>query len=128
MAPQTYHGSCHCGRVHFEIDAEITRVTRCNCSICTKKGALLLRVPPERFRLLAGEEALTRYQFNTQVAQHFFCSTCGMHPFSRPRAAPEQYTINVRCLDDYDLEREAPAVAPFDGRNWEQAVQGHRFQ
>ena len=128
MALQTYHGSCHCGRVRFEIDAEIARVTRCNCSICAKKGALLLRVPPERFRLLAGEEALTRYQFNTRVAQHLFCSICGMHPFSRPRAAPEQYTINVRCLDDYDLDREAPEVAPFDGRNWEQAVQGHRFQ
>ena len=128
MALQTYHGSCHCGRVRFEIDAEIARVTRCNCSICAKKGGLLLRVTPERFRLLAGEEALTRYQFNTRVAQHLFCSACGMHPFSRPRAAPEQYTINVRCLDDYDLDREAPEVAPFDGRNWEQAVQGHRFQ
>jgi len=123
----TYHGSCHCGRVRFEIEADITRVTRCNCSICSKKGALLLRVPPERFRLVAGEDALQTYQFNRKVARHLFCGTCGIHPFSRPRAAPEQYTINVRCLDDYDVEAEGPEVALFDGRNWEQAVQGHRF-
>jgi hypothetical protein len=127
MAQRTYHGSCHCGRVRFEIDAEITRVTRCNCSVCAKKGGLLLRVPPERFRLLVGEDALATYQFNTKVARHLFCSTCGMHPFSWPRAAPDQYTINVRCLDDYDVALESPEVALFDGRDWERAVQGHRF-
>lgn len=124
---QTYHGSCHCGRVRFAVDAEITRVTACNCSVCAKKGALLLRVPPERFRLLAGADALVEYRFGTGVAQHLFCGTCGMHPFNRPRAAPGQYTINVRCLDDYDLATEAPEVAPFDGQHWEQAVQQHRF-
>ena len=124
---QTYHGSCHCGRVRFEIDAEITRITECNCSICSKKGTLHLRVPPERFRLTAGEDALTRYQFNTKVAQHLFCSTCGIHPFSRPRAAPEQYTVNVRCLEDFDLEGGATEVRRFDGRHWEQAVQAFHF-
>lgn len=123
----TYHGSCHCGRVRFEVDADITRLTQCNCSICRKKGALLLRVPPERFRLLAGEDALALYQFNTKVAKHYFCATCGLHPFAHPRAAPDQYAVNVRCLDDFDLEAAAPEIVPFDGRNWEQAVQGHRF-
>jgi hypothetical protein len=126
---QTYHGSCHCGRVRFEVelDAPIAKVTQCNCSICGKKGGLLLRVAPERFRLVAGEDALTLYQFNRKVAKHYFCSSCGMHPFSRPRAAPEAYTINVRCLDDYDVQAAAPEIARFDGRNWEQAVEGHRF-
>lgn len=125
---QTYRGSCHCGRVRFEIDAEITRISQCNCSICGKKGTLNLRVPPERFRLTAGAEALTEYRFNTGAARHLFCATCGIHPFSRPRAAPAQYAVNVRCLDDFDLQAVAPEIAPFDGRNWEQAVQGFRFQ
>ena len=51
-----YVGSCHCGRVRFEIDAVIDRVTECNCSICSKKGILHCRVPPENFRLLSGDE------------------------------------------------------------------------
>ncbi len=28
---QTYRGSCHCGRVQFEIRTELTRVSECNC-------------------------------------------------------------------------------------------------
>ncbi len=124
---QTYHGSCHCGRVRFAVEADLRRVVTCNCSLCHKKGALLCRVSPERFRLLAGEDVLRCYRFNTGVAQHFFCGECGMHPFNRPRAAPDQYAVNVRCLDDFDLEAEAPEIQQFDGRNWEQAVQAFRF-
>ena len=123
-----YHGSCHCGRVRFEVEAQITRLSRCNCSICTKKGALNLRVGPEQFRLVAGEDALTLYQFNKQIAKHYFCSTCGMHSFSRPRAAPDQYTINVNSLDDFDLATENPEIGAFDGQHWEQAVASFRFK
>ena len=105
----------------FEIETVLDRVTECNCSICRKKGILHHRVPPERFTLLSGEESLGAYQFNTRVAKHHFCRICGIHVFTRPRAAPQLYTVNVRCLDDYDLSREHPQVVPFDGRNWEQA-------
>lgn len=119
---KTYHGSCHCKAVRFEAQTDLNRVVQCNCSLCSKKGVLLHRVPPERFRLVSGEEALRLYQFNTRVARHYFCGTCGIHPFSRPRAKPEWYTINVRCLDGYDLEEEKPDIFPFDGRNFEEAV------
>jgi len=117
-----YNGSCHCGAVRFEIEANIDRVTHCNCSICSKKGMLHHRVPPERFRLLSGEADLGTYQFGTRIAKHHFCRRCGIHVFTRPRAAPELYTVNVRVLDDYDLERERPEIVEFDGRNWERSV------
>ena len=116
----TYHGSCHCGAVRFEIDTDgIDTVTECNCSICHKKGALFHRVPEERFRLLEGEGELSLYQFNKRIARHFFCRHCGIYAFHRPRSAPEAYLINVRCLDDYDLAAAAPEIVRFDGRNWE---------
>ncbi len=117
-----YQGSCHCGAVRFAVDTVITSVLRCNCSICRKKGVLHHRVTPAQMTLLSGEDALADYRFGTGAARHTFCRTCGIHPFSRPRAAPELYTINVNTLDDYDLDREKPAVVDFDGRNWEQAV------
>jgi hypothetical protein len=117
-----YLGSCHCGAVRFEIESTIDRVTQCNCSVCTKKGILHHRVGADRFRLLSGEESLGTYQFGTMVAKHHFCRHCGIHTFTRPRAAPELYTINVRCLDNYDLQKEAPEVLAFDGRNWEAEV------
>jgi hypothetical protein len=118
---RTYTGSCHCGRVRFAVTAVIDRVSDCNCSICRKKGILHLIVPPERFRLLAGAEALETYRFNTGTAVHRFCRTCGIHPFYTPRSDPDKVDVNVRCLDGVDLS--ALRVEPFDGRHWEEAMQ-----
>ncbi len=117
-----YQGSCHCGTVRFEIETELSRASECNCSICSKKGALHHRVLPEHFRLLAGEEALTLYQFGTKTAKHWFCRHCGMHPFSNPRLAPDQYSINIRCLDDFAQLLPGIEITRFDGQNWEAAA------
>ena len=115
-----YHGSCHCGKVRFSVETEIDKVVSCNCSICTKKGALHHRVTPEQFHLLEGKEYLSLYQFDTKEASHFFCNNCGIHPFSHPRAAPGSYSINIRCLDDFEaVDYE---LIKFDGSNWEEAV------
>ena len=47
------------------------------------------------------------------------CRHCGIHPFHRPRSAPDAFQINVRCLDDYDVATTAPEIVRFDGQNWE---------
>jgi hypothetical protein len=108
--------------VRFEVDADLAteQVLACNCSICTKKGLLHLIVPPARFRLLQGRDKLSTYTFGTHVAQHTFCARCGMHPFYTPRSHPNDVDVNVRCIDDVDLTRLH--IAPFDGKNWEQAA------
>lgn len=116
----TWAGSCHCGKVRFEVDTTLDRVTECNCSICSKKGILHHRVKPENFRMLAGEHDLGTYRFGTMVAKHHFCTTCGIHVFTRPRAAPELHTVNVRCLEGVDLA--TLTVTPFDGRNFDASV------
>ena len=112
-----YAGSCHCGAVRFEVEAPAhLDVDDCNCSICSKGGFWHLIVPKSRFRLLAGDDVLTTYRFNTGVAQHRFCRVCGIKPFYVPRSNPDGVDVNVRCLDT------APAsmtVTPFDGRDWE---------
>lgn len=119
---KTYRGSCHCGAVRFEVNTDLNNVVKCNCSICTKKGAIHHRVPAGQFKLLSGEAVLSLYQFGTKRAKHYFCKHCGIHSFSRPRIDPESYSVNVRCLDDLDLATAAFNVTKFDGRNWEQAV------
>lgn len=120
--PRTYEGGCHCGRVRFRVTASLDRVTYCNCSICSKKGFLHLIVAPEQFELIRGQAALTTYRFNTGVAQHTFCSTCGIHPFYVPRSDPDKIDVNVRCLDGVDIA--ALTIGQFDGRNWEHAMSG----
>lgn len=115
---QSYQGSCHCGAVAFEFEAaEPFDIEDCNCSICQKAGALHMIVPAARFRLLRGEDSLTTYRFNTGVAQHHFCQTCGVKSFYVPRSNPDGVSINARCVDG---DRPEMNIVPFDGQNWEQ--------
>jgi hypothetical protein len=120
----TYEGGCHCGAVRFRVVADLAEVIECNCSICAKKGYLHLIVPPERFALLRGREALVTYRFNTGVAQHHFCGRCGIHSFYVPRSDPDKIDVNVRCLDGVDPT--TLAIRRFDGRNWEEAMRQRR--
>lgn len=114
-----FTGGCHCGVVRFSVWIDSFDAIECNCSICSKKGFINLITKPEHFVLLQGEESLSTYQFNTRVAEHLFCKSCGIHPFSRPRSHPGSYDVNARCLDDgfaFLTRRE------FDGQNWEDSV------
>jgi hypothetical protein len=114
-----HQGACHCGRVRFEVDAAADiDALECNCSICSKSGFIHLIVPRSRFRLLEGSEELTAYSFNTGVAKHLFCRTCGIKAFYIPRSNPDGYSINVRCLDPTTLR--GVKVSAFDGKNWEE--------
>jgi hypothetical protein len=115
-----YEGGCHCGAVRFCIDVEDRRAITCNCSMCSKMGYLHVIVPPERFAILRGEDALTVYTFNTRTAKHMFCKTCGVHPFYRPRSHPNDWDVNALCLDDGAAAQFH--VEPFDGANWESSV------
>ena len=74
----------------------------CDCSICKRKNALMVKVPERDFRLLAGADLLTEYRFNTMTARHFFCKVCGIYPFHRKRVTPDFFGINVNCLEDFD--------------------------
>ena len=118
---QTYHGSCHCGLVRFRVQADLSVLTRCTCSICSKEGLLGTYVPKERFWLLQGDGDLVLYQFNKKIAKHYFCRRCGIHAFRNPRSSPDGYAVNVRCLDDFDLDSAKYEIQLFDGRNWEAA-------
>jgi len=114
---EKYAGSCHCKAVVFEVQAkEDAEIEKCNCSICSMSGYLHLIVPKKNFTLLSGESELETYTFNSGVAQHYFCKTCGIKPFYIPRSNPDGIDVNVNCLE------KAPAkmrIVNFDGLNWE---------
>lgn len=103
-AGKTYQGGCHCGRVRYEITTALEQVTECNCSICSKRGALWTFVKAPQFKLLQGKDALADYQFGKKHIHHVFCPSCGVGSFSQGRAqnGEETYAVNVRCLDEID--------------------------
>ena len=118
---RTWQGGCHCRAVRFEFDASKTPLVHdCNCSMCRRTGYLHLIIPRERLRLLTPWQALATYTFNTGVAQHYFCRTCGIKSFYVPRSNPDCYSVNARCVADLDLS--TLTIVPFDGQNWEQAI------
>ena len=113
-----HKGSCHCGAVKYEVEAqEIIEANLCNCSICSKSGYLHLIVPASRFHLIQGVDNLTTYTFDTHEAKHLFCKTCGIKSYYVPRSNPDGFSINVRCLEPDTIKRIE--ISTFDGRNWE---------
>ena len=112
-----YQGSCHCGRVAFEVEGTIESALACNCSICERKGSLLWFVPRDKLRLETPESALRTYTFNKHVIKHRFCANCGIHPFGEGVDSQGNATaaVNIRCLEGVDLE--SIPVDHFDGRS-----------
>ena len=121
-----YKGGCHCGKVRFQVEApENLEVEDCNCSICNKSGFLHLIVPKSKFKLLSDPNDLSEYRFNTGVATHYFCGTCGVKSFYIPRSNPDGYDVNVRCLD---TQPKSITIVAFDGQNWEQNADSLRHK
>ena len=113
-------GGCHCGNVRWQVFVpESIEVEDCNCSICRKSGYLHLIVPNSYFRLLSGEQGCSNYRFNTGVAQHIFCRTCGIKSYYIPRSNPDGIDVNVRCFDTPPSDIK---IVFFDGQNWEASV------
>lgn len=114
-------GRCHCGAVRWEAElGEEIVADACNCSMCQRMGFLHVIIPQSRFRLIAGEDRLTEYTFNTGVARHLFCSDCGVKSFYVPRSNPDGYSLNLRCMDQGQFK--SVEIRPFDGQNWEESA------
>lgn len=117
MGKREYSGSCHCGQVKFKVRLpQYISVQECNCSICGKTGFVHLIVRRENFKLVQGGEELTEYRFNTGTARHLFCNKCGVKAFYIPRSHPQDYSVNLNCVQmDPDIR---VSVEKFDGQNW----------
>lgn len=115
---QKLKGSCHCGAVRFEAEADTSTVMECNCSHCQRKGFLLVFTPRENFKLLSGEDKLTEYRFNKGVISHLFCSVCGVQPlgYGKGPDGSEMAAINMRCVEGVDIG--ALNRKPIDGRSF----------
>lgn len=104
---QKVSAQCHCGAVAFTVELSdgFNTIRRCNCSFCRMRGAVAVSAPLSGIKITQGKDKLTEYRFNTGAAVHFFCSVCGIYTFHQRRSNPEQYGVNVACIE---------GVSPFD--------------
>ncbi len=93
--------TCHCNKIEIEVTLVngLSNLYRCNCSICKRKGAITTVIPKKNLKILKGKNNIKFYQFNTNVAKHFFCNFCGINTHNQRRSDPDTFGINVGCLD-----------------------------
>lgn len=105
--PDKLSARCHCGAVAFTVELSdgFNTVRRCNCSFCRMRGAVVVSAPLSGIEIIQGQETLSEYRFNTGQAVHYFCSVCGIYTFHQRRSNPNQYGVNVACIE---------GVSPFD--------------
>ena len=114
---QRYRGSCHCGAITFEIETDFPELTTCDCSICRRKNALMVKVHESQFKLISGEARQGDYLFNKKKLHHRFCTVCGIESYaegSGPDGSPT-VGINLRCVEGIDVDKLSPR--PWDGRS-----------
>lgn len=99
-------GSCHCGAITFEGEADPEKVWVCHCTDCQSGTGSAFRinipVPGKSFRMLSGAPAIYvkhTAESGTPRAQAF-CPTCGSPIYSTtPGDGPkESYTVRVGLL------------------------------
>jgi hypothetical protein len=107
MAKETMDAQCHCGTVKFRVTLTdgLKTARRCDCSYCRMRGAVVVSADLDDLEVLEGREALSRYQFGTRTAEHYFCARCGIYTHHRRRSDPSRYGVNAACLG---------GVSPFD--------------
>lgn len=99
---ELYKGSCHCGAIHFSYESEkITKGLRCNCSICSRKGAMVSfdAIPQADLKIDAEENRLGLYQFGDKTAKHYFCKKCGIYiHFMNQPENPDTFGLTLAAL------------------------------
>ncbi len=97
-------GSCLCGTLRWRIEPPVDRMTHCHCSMCRKAHgapfATYMMMPASRFSLVAGEEALRRYDSSSGLRRSF-CGRCGsVGPDEEMGEDGPVACVPAGCLDD----------------------------
>jgi hypothetical protein len=109
-------GSCHCGAIKLEIDANIPeKLTSCNCSICRRTGSLMAYFNPTQVKIKAAADATHRYIWGDKSLAFVRCATCGCqsHWESLDPAQTDRMGVNARLFTNLDISKIR--IRHFDG-------------
>lgn len=110
-------GTCHCGRVAFEVKAEPTVAYTCNCSYCSRRGWHHAYAGLDDFALLRGEDVLSSYRFAAGTTTNYFCSVCGIHThFYSTYEDPPHYAYSLACCATVEIAKLK--IERIDGKSF----------
>ena len=70
-------GSCHCGRVSFQLADQPESLMDCNCSICRRVGALWAHAPVSSVKISSPDDSTITYVHGDRTLALHTCNTCG---------------------------------------------------
>lgn len=73
--------------------------------------------PRASIRVTAGEDLLSRYQWNSMEAEHFFCKVCGIYTHHFMRGETETAGVNMACIENFDIYALGE-IEVGEGKNW----------
>lgn len=117
-------GRYHCACNVFEIAGELPdALTRCTCSLCSKRGHLYAYLKPEQFEVTQADSDAV-YRWNMRMVANHFCSACGCDRYAdSPDFQPDgswdgktrRIAVNARLLDDFEAANWPVTV--IDGKH-----------
>ena len=130
----TLTASCHCGNTKIILPHPPVQAAECNCTFCSRTGAVWGYFKPGELQIAAGESDKF-YSASGPANEHHFCSHCGMQTWGvspdwasaynddgtpksdDPNALPEgkMFSVNLRLVEDFDWG--SVTVHKMDGRN-----------
>ena len=122
MSLKHYTGSCHCGKVRYKVDLDLSKgAIRCNCSICTKARAWFTFISANQLHMIAGDDSMADYRWTPPgrpgpFLNYRFCKTCGVRVYATGDAefmGGRFFALAVATLDDVDTDELAAAPLKF---------------
>ena len=109
---------CHCGTVELQLTLPngLEKLRRCNCSICSRRNAVVASVTIDNLRVVKGSAELKENTFNTHTAKHYFCSICGIYTHHQRRSVSSEYGFNIACVEGIKIE-DYLNIEYLDGRD-----------
>jgi hypothetical protein len=113
-------GLCHCGETSWLLDGDPGRITACNCTLCSRYGALwAYDFEDERIRLEGGTNTYTRAAKANPTLEIHFCPNCACvlayRELQRDGDGRRRIAVNIRLAPPDSVAHLA--IDHFDGRD-----------
>ena len=108
-------GSCHCGKVNFDLLIKPTHFTECNCSICYRIGAIWAHADESEINIICNDEDLIDYIWGDKMLAFCSCKFCGCTTHWKDLGAQQSTRMAVNMRMVHKAELQNIPIRRFDG-------------